>query len=111
MSTNPPPRSIEELGLRESGEISLYLELIRVIEKDIDEIRAGDTRNGWTTWAIIAGIAGAGLLFLGETRKLTSFPTEQVETISLAGSLLYVLAITGIKLFSFDNLNIKPGRL
>lgn len=106
-----PPRSVEELGLDDSDELAIYLELIRIIEKDIDEERAGDARNGWTTWAIIGGLAGALLLFFGETRKLSTFPTEQVETISLAGALLYTIAIASVRLFSLENLSIRPGRI
>ncbi|HKG58724.1 MAG TPA: hypothetical protein VKB05_03015 [Pyrinomonadaceae bacterium] len=68
MSSLPPRQSIKNLALEEPQEVSLYLELIRIIERDIDEIKAGDTRNGWTSWAIIGGIAGALFLLFGETR-------------------------------------------
>lgn len=89
--SNPPRRSIQELGLEDSEELSLYLELIRIIEKETDEIKAGDTRSGWTSWAMLGGIAAALLLLFGETRKLQSFPTQEVETIGLGGLFLYKL--------------------
>src|SRR5712692_7101046 len=107
MSSTPPRRSIQELGLDDSEELKLYLELIRIIEKDIDEITAGATRNGWTSWAILGGIVGAFLLLLNETRKLQTFPTEQVETIWLAGLLLYTVAISSLRVFYFDDQNIR----
>jgi len=39
------------------------------------------------------------LLLLNETRKLQTFPTEQVETIWLAGLLLYTVAISSLRVF------------
>ena len=57
------PNRLQELGLEDSEELSIYLELIRIIEKDIDEIKAVDTRSGWTSWAMLGGIAlGMSLL-------------------------------------------------
>lgn len=44
MSNATPRRSIQELGLGDSDELKVYLELIRIIERDIDEINAGATR-------------------------------------------------------------------
>jgi hypothetical protein len=111
MTTMPPRRSIQEFGLDDSEELKLYLELIRIIEKDIDEIKAAATKNGWTSWAMVGSILGAFLLFLGETRKLQTFPTEQVETVWLAGLLLYTVAISSLRVFYFDEQNIRPGRV
>jgi hypothetical protein len=111
MSSMPPRRSIQELGLDDSEELKLYLELIRIIEKDIDEITAGATRNGWTSWAMLGGIVGAFLLLLGETRKLQTFPREQVEAVWLAGLLLYTIAISSLRVFYVDDQNIRPGRV
>jgi hypothetical protein len=111
MSSTPPRRSIQELGLDDSEELKLYLELIRIIEKDIDEIAVGAARNGWTSWAMIGGIVAAFLLLLGETRKLQSFPTEQVETVWLAGLLLYTIAISSLRVLYVDDQNIRPGRI
>lgn len=111
MSSTPPRRSIQELGLDNSEELKVYLELIRIIERDIDEIAVGAARNGWTSWAMIGGIVGALLLLLGETRKLQTFPAEQVETVSLAGLLLYTIAISSLRVLYVDDQNIRPGRL
>ena len=82
-------QSIRELQLEDREEVSLYLELIRIIERDIDEVTARDTRTGWTTWAIMGGIVGAILLFLNEVRKLESFPSKEVKIIALAALLFY----------------------
>lgn len=48
----------------------------------MDEIKQEDTRNGWTSWGIVAGIAASLMLLFGETRNLTSFPTLAVEQIA-----------------------------
>src|SRR6266446_7477625 len=111
MSNTPPRRSIQELGLDDSEELELYLELIRIIEKDIDEIKAGDTRNGWTSWAIIGAIAAVLLLLFGETRKLQSFPAQDVETITLAGLFLYTITVLGFRILRPNDSGIKPGRI
>src|ERR1700693_4935262 len=111
MSSNPPRRSIQELGLEDSDELSLYLDLIRIIEKDIDEIKAGDTRSGWTSWAMLGGIAAALLLLFGETRKLQSFPTQEVETIGLGGLFLYNIAVLSLRVLYPSETVVKPGRI
>ena len=109
MST--PHSSIKQLNLNEPEEIQLYLELIRIIEKDIDEIKSGDTKNGWTSWAIIGGIAGALLLLFGETRKLQAFPTEDVKTIGLAGIFLINSVLLILKFTEFPLTVTRPGRV
>jgi hypothetical protein len=112
MSSLPPRQSIKDLALEEPQEVSLYLELIRIIERDIDEIKAGDATSGWTSWAIIGGIAGALFLLFGETSKLTAFPTSDVEKITLAGILFYNAVVLSMKAIYFnEGSNIRPGRL
>jgi hypothetical protein len=110
--TIPPQRqTVEALGLEDKDLVQLYLELIRIIEKDIDELKAGAARSGWTSWAIIGGVVGALLLLFGETRKLQSFPVEEVKLLGLAGLLLYNIAILSINAFSIPLPEIRPGRV
>jgi len=111
MSTASQRSSIQELGLNDSEELRLYLELIRIVEKDIDEIKAATTRSGWTSWAMVGSVVGASLLFLGETRKLQVFPAEEVKTVWLGGLLLYAVAISSLRVFYVDDQNIRPGRV
>jgi hypothetical protein len=112
MSSLPPRQTIKDLGLEESQEVSLYLELIRIIERDIDEIKAGNTRNGWTSWAIVGGIAAALSILFGETRKLTSFPTGDIKEITLSGILLYnFVSLFMRSLYFNEETTIRPGRL
>src|ERR1051325_1798274 len=112
MSTQPPPRpSIQELGLNDPELVTLHLELIRIIEKDIDEIKEGDAKSGWTSWALIGGIAGALLVLFGETRKLQAFPVNDVAVITLAGILLYNIVVILYNILSGrGSPNIRPGR-
>jgi SHS2 domain-containing protein len=111
MNNLPSRPSIQDLELNDSEEVQLYVELIRIIERDIDEIKAGDTKSGWTSWAIIGGIAGALLLLFGETRKLQTFPTEEVKLIGLAGLLLYQIAIISHRAFNLTLPVARPGRI
>ena len=41
MTDLPQRQTVEELGLKDEELVQLYLELIRIIEKDIDELKAG----------------------------------------------------------------------
>jgi hypothetical protein len=111
MSTVLPRQTIKQLGLEDKELVRLYLELIRIIEKDIDELKAGDTKSGWTSWAIIGGILGALLLLLGETRRLLSFPTEDVKAIGLTALLLYLVTINCMGAFTLHFPDVRPGRL
>lgn len=58
INDRPARHSIESLDLDAATETSLYSEPIRIIEKDIDEIKEGNAKSGWTSWAIMGGIAG-----------------------------------------------------
>jgi hypothetical protein len=109
-STRP---TIKDLELESNEEIQLYKELIRVIEKDIDEITEGDTKSGWTSWAIVGGIIGALLLLFGETRKLSSFPADEVIKLSLVIFLFFNIIAGLYRIFSATQLtsNIGPGRI
>jgi hypothetical protein len=111
MSDSPARPTIKDLNLEEATETSLYLELIRIIEKDIDAIKESNAKTGWTSWALVGAIAGAVLLLFGETRKLDTFPTQDVQTIWLAGILLINTAILIARSLRINSLGIRPGRI
>lgn len=111
MSQTPNRQSIQDLELENSEEISLYLELIRIIEKDIDEIKEGDAKSGWTSWAVLGGLAAALMLFFGETRKLQTFPFEEVKVIMIGGILLLQSANLFIRAFKINQAGPRLGRI
>ena len=104
--------SIRELQLEDKEEVQLYLELIRVIERDIDDIKTGDTQNGWTSWALLGATAAAVLLLLEETRKLQSIPGQDAAVILLAALLLYnIVKLLANFLNSASSPEVRPGRV
>jgi hypothetical protein len=111
VSALPPRPTISELELDKGDELTVYLELIRIIEKDIDEIQQESTRTGWTSWTIIGGIVGALLLLFGETKNLTEFPAQKVGELLLAG--IFGLEIVNLltTIFRLVNNIPKAGRI
>ncbi len=111
MQTILPRKNIEQLALKNRELVTLYIELIRLIERDIDQLKEGDTRSGWTSWAMIGGIVGALLLLFNETRVLNSFPIDDVKKIGLAGLLLYNIGLISMGAFSISTPETRPGRV
>jgi hypothetical protein len=108
----PNPPSISALNLETSEEITLYKELIRILERDIDEIKEGNAKSGWTSWAIMGGLVGAFSLLFGELRGLSSFPTGNVAYIVMAGMTFTwfarsIISIFGVRGFS----QVRPGKI
>jgi hypothetical protein len=101
MSQQPPPTppSISALNLSASEEITLYKELIRILERDIDEIKVGHVKSGWTSWAIFGALVGAFSLLFGRLRGLNSFPTQNVANVVLMGMCIDWFARAVINIF------------
>jgi hypothetical protein len=110
MSVSPHRRSVQELGLENGDELKLYLELIRIIEKDIDDTKADNTRSGWTSWAIVGGIAAALSMLLSETRKLEVLPWRDIGEMVLAG-LLFNALIASLRVLYRKQTGVRPGRI
>lgn len=81
---------IDEDELETSQQIALYTELIRILEKDIDDAQSRSSKEGWTTWTILGAIAGAIFVLLGQTKDLQAIPPETTP-----------ITITFIILFQF----------
>jgi hypothetical protein len=79
---------IDEDELEPSDQIALYTELIRIIEKDIDDAQSRNSREGWNTWGILGAIVAAVFLLLGQTKDLQEIPAETTK-ISIAFIILF----------------------
>jgi hypothetical protein len=81
---------IDEDELEVSDEISLTLELIRLLEKDIDDEQSRNSKDGWTTFGVLGAIVGAVFLLLGQTKDLQEIPVDTS-----------VITVTFVFLFQF----------
>lgn len=110
MSEDSPYQIIDEEQLSVSEYITLTTELVRIIEKEIDDEKSRNVRQGWSTWAILGGIVGAALILFGQTRDLAELPVKTVEIGAV--SLLSIFFLFGL----FNSLSgnpflVKTGRL
>lgn len=101
---------IDETLLDTTQQITLFNELIRIIEKDIDDERAKNSREGWTLWGILGAIAATGLLFFSETRNLTQFPVE-IALISCIFIISFHILWLFYNLVAGEGVSIKEKRL
>ena len=101
---------IDENELKESDQIVLYKELIRILERDIDDAQSRNSREGWNTWGILGAIVGAALLLLGQTKDLTEVPTE-TKTITITFILLFQFIFGAYNLLTGNQNFVKKQRL
>lgn len=88
MNNNSANLLIEEDELESSDQIALYTEIIRILEKDIDDAKSRSSQEGWNTWGILGAIAAAVFVLLGQTKDLLEIPSETV-TITLTFIILF----------------------
>jgi hypothetical protein len=100
---------ISDLELDTGDEITIHKELIRIVERDIDRIEAHDTKNGWTSWAVIVGLVYSLILMFGELRKLQTIPDFNVITIFAFGFFFIHTILQLLNIANFGSL-IKPKR-
>lgn len=106
----PPLRSFDQESLTAAEEISLYSELIRVVEKDIDSINSKDTRNGLSIWGIVTAMVASIVYLLGQTRELSEVPGDAPEIACVSIIFLY-LGWFVVNVLSGTGFGLKPGRL
>lgn len=68
--------------------MTLTLELLSRIEKDIEELRNANGQAGFSLYVSFAGIAATSYLLLRELANVNDLPFSQIATIFLAGLLL-----------------------
>jgi hypothetical protein len=101
---------IDEKELSTAEEITLTTQLIRILEKDIDDKKSANTREGWSTWAILGGIVGAALLLFGQTKEIQQIPPETAK-IGAVFLLLFFFLSAGYNVLSGSPQLVKAGRL
>lgn len=99
-----------EEALTSSDQISLYKELLRVLEKDIDEIQSQNSREGWSVWGILGAIATAAGVFFSQTKDLNIIP-QSTPMIACSFAILF-FSLSGVfTVISSPSVLVKPGRL
>lgn len=98
----------DELSIAE--QITLNKELIRLIEKEIDDSVAANAREGVTIWTLVGGVAGAAFLFFGQTRSLIEIPSITSHVFVLA-LLLFQFLISLFNFISGGGIYAKRGKI
>src|SRR5947209_19658575 len=89
MSTEPITirDRLQDYEFTDDQEITLTLELLNRIEKDIDELRAKKTRDGFSEYVALGGLAATLFVLLGELSKVTQISFSSVGVIFFCGLL------------------------
>jgi hypothetical protein len=69
---------LQDYEFTDDQETTLTLELLNRIEKDIDELRAKKTRDGFSEYVALAGLAAILFVLLGELSKVTQISFSSV---------------------------------
>lgn len=83
-------------------EMTLTLELLNRVEKDIDEQRAKKTRNGLSEYVALAGTAAVLFVLLGELNKLIDVSFRTIAVILFCGLLLLKIPWALYQLVALD---------
>lgn len=101
---------IDEDQLSIADQIALYKELVRLLEKDIDNSNLENSREGWTTWTLLAAIAAAVGIILSQTRSLDEIPRDTLK-ITVVFVLLFQFGVSAFNVLSGVGSLTKEGRL
>jgi hypothetical protein len=89
-------------------ELTLTLELLNRVEKDIDELRGKRSREGFSEYVALAGFAAVVFLLLNELGKLLEIPFSNVTMVLLAGLLLMKIPWAMYQLLAIDVVTAQP---
>jgi len=104
---------LNDYEFTDEQEMTLTLELVNRIEKDIDEIKATQPRQGFTLYLVLAGIAGTLYVLFSELSKLSEISFSKIGIILLASLLLLKIPWAFYQLVTLDHATKeqqKPGR-
>ena len=110
MNDNSLNLLIDEDELKESDQITLYKEFIRILEKDIDDAKSRNSREGWNTWGILGAIVASVILLLGQTKDLQEIPQE-TKMICITFILLFQWIFGAYNVFTGNRSFVKERRL
>ncbi len=104
---------LQDYEFTDEQELTLTLELLGRIEKDIEELKAAKTRDGFSLYVALGGIAATLFILLGELSKLSGIPFTKIGVIFFALILLSKIPWAIFQLLTLDkaiNKQRKPGR-
>lgn len=104
---------LKDYEFTDEQEMTLTLELLKRVEKDIDELKLSKTREGFSLYVAIAGIATPLFLLLGELNKLSAISFSQIGVIFVAAILVSKIPWAFYQLITVDHATKKrqkPGR-
>jgi len=98
---------LQDYEFTDEQEMTLTLELLNRIEKDIEALRDKKTRDGFSLYVALAGIAGTLYLLLGELSKLADISFTKISMAFFTGLLLLKIPWAFYQLIAFDQATKK----
>jgi len=98
---------LRDYEFTDDQEMTLTLELLNRIEKDIDELRAKKTRDGFSEYVALGGLAAALFLLLGELNKVKEISFSSVALVFFGGLLLLKIPWALYQLIAIDQATKK----
>jgi hypothetical protein len=99
---------LQDYEFTDEQELTLTLELINRVEKDIDELRGKRSREGFSVYVALAGFAAVAFLLLSDLGKLSKIPFAKVAVVLLAGLLLMKIPWAIYQLLAIDLVTAQP---
>lgn len=99
---------LQDYEFTDEQELTLALELLNRVEKDIDELRGKRSRDGFSEYVALAAFAAVVFLLLSELGKLSEIPFSKVAVVLLAGLLLMKIPWAIYQLLAIDLVTTRP---
>lgn len=100
---------LQDYEFTDEQEVTLTLELLNRVEKDIEELRAKRPRKGFSEYVMLAGFAAVVFLLFSELSKLSEIPFSRVAVVLLAGLLLMKIPWAIYQLLAIDLVTARPN--
>jgi hypothetical protein len=106
-------KRLEDYQFSDEQELTLTLELLNRIEKDIHDLKQTNPRQGFSLYVVMAGIATTAYIMLGELSKLSTISFSDIGAIFFASVLMLKIPWAFNQIIMFDRrprMNHQPGR-